>query len=114
MPSPFFAYSKTKTMKSYFYNTIGLNAKDLTQANKSNAKQEDTILKFLNTHPGSYTAWELHDFADFYHIPITSIRRALHNLMDRCLIKETGMSVGPYGKPVTKYSANIFYQPSLF
>lgn len=101
-------------MKSYFYNTIGLNGNELNNAIKSNAKQEDTILKFLTTHPGSFTAWQLHETADFYHIPITSIRRALHNLMDRCLIREDGMSVGPYGKPVTKYSANVFYQPSLF
>lgn len=101
-------------MKSYFYNTIGLKGSDLNNSIKSNAKQEDTILKFLTTHPGSFTAWQLHETADFYHIPITSIRRALHNLMDRCLIREDGMSVGPYGKPVTKYSANVFYQTSLF
>lgn len=101
-------------MKSYFYNTIGLNGSELAQATKTNKNQEAVILRFLNANHGSWSAWELHETPNFYHIPITSIRRALHNLVDRAEIKEVGMVIGPYGKPVTKYTSNIFFQSSLF
>lgn len=101
-------------MRSYFYNTIGLNGSELAQATRSNQNQEALILRFINANDGSWSAWELHDTSNFSHIPITSIRRALHNLLDRAEIKEVGMIIGPYGKPVTKYTSNIFFQSSLF
>ncbi len=101
-------------MKSYFYNTIGLKGNDLSKAVKSNETQEAIILRFINANNGSWSAWDLHDTANFYHLPITSIRRALHNLVDRHEIREVGMTIGPYGKPVTKYTSNVFFQASLF
>lgn len=101
-------------MKSYFYNTIGLNGSQLADAKRSCQNQEAVILRFINANTGSWSAWDLHETPNFYHIPITSIRRALHNLLDRAEIKEVGMTIGPYGKPVTKYTSNIYYQASLF
>ena len=101
-------------MKSYFYNTIGLQGGQLAQAQKSNENQESVILRFLNANTGAWSAWELHETPNFYHIPITSIRRALHNLYARDEIKEAGMVMGPYGKPVTKYTSLVFHQQSLF
>lgn len=101
-------------MKSYFYNTIGLQGGQLAQAQKSNENQESVILRFLNANTGTWSAWELHETPNFYHIPITSIRRALHNLYARDEIKEAGMVMGPYGKPVTKYTSLVFHQQSLF
>lgn len=101
-------------MKSYFYNTIGLQGGQLAQEQKSNENQESVILRFLNANTGSWSAWELHETPNFYHIPITSIRRALHNLYARDEIKEAGMVMGPYGKPVTKYTSLVFHQQSLF
>lgn len=101
-------------MKSYFYNTVGLQGGQLAQAQKSNENQEAVLLRFLNANKGTWSAWELHETPNFYHIPITSIRRALHNLSARDEIKEAGMVMGPYGKPVTKYTSLVFHQQSLF
>lgn len=101
-------------MKSYFYNTIGLSGSELAQAKRSNENQEAVILRFINANNGAWSAWDLHQTPNFYHIPITSIRRALHNLLDRHEIREVGMTVGPYGKPVTKYTSNVYFQSSLF
>ena len=100
-------------MKKY-YNTNGLYGSALLEATRSNEKQEDKILRYIQSHPGIHTAWSISESADFFNIPITSIRRALFNLKDQCLIRETGLITGRYGKPVTAFQNNVTNQLFIF
>lgn len=88
-----------------FFNTIHLSGEELAKAIQSTDSQETIILRFLEANHGNWSAWDLHRQPNFYHLPITSIRRALHNLFDRGQIVESGMIKGAYGKPVNTYSA---------
>lgn len=98
-------------MKSY-YPTIPISAPELLAAERSNQKQETRILHWMTDHPGAYSAWDLSQF--FTQIPITSIRRALFNLQEQALIREVGITIGKYGEPVTKFTAQSIHQFTLF
>ena len=100
-------------MKKY-YNTNNLCGNALKVASMSNERQELRILRYINLHPGTHTAWSISETSDFYNIPITSIRRALFNLKDQCLIRDIGMAIGKYGKPVTVFQNNVTKQLSIF
>lgn len=95
-----------------FYNTTRLQGKDLQQSIASNIKQEDRIFQWMNDHAGCHSAWDLQQV--FPHIPITSIRRALFNLKEQLKIREVGMTLGNYGKPVSKFTAQTFHQFTIF
>ena len=97
-------------MTSLFYNTIHLSPAELARASQTNATQEEIILRFLSTNAGDWSAWDLHQQPNFYHLPITSIRRALTNLCQKGDILSTGMKKGTYGKPVHTYTANAFHK----
>lgn len=97
-------------MNAYFYNTINLPMEELAKAAQANATQEEIILRFLATNNGEWSAWDLHQQPNFYHLPITSIRRALTKLCQRGDIVSTGMKKGTYGKPVHTYTANAFHK----
>lgn len=93
-----------------FYNTIHLTGEELARAVQSTDTQEQIILRFLSSNAGEWSAWDLHQQPNFYHLPITSIRRALTNLCQSGAIVTTGMKMGTYGKPVHTYMANAFYK----
>ena len=93
-----------------FYNTIHLHGEDLSRAIQSTHTQEEIILRFLAINAGEWSAWDLHQQPNFYHLPITSIRRALTNLCQKGEILSTGMKKGNYGKPVHTYTANAFHK----
>lgn len=95
-----------------FYNTIQLNGKPLQESISSNIKQEDRIFQFMKEQSGCHSCWDIHQA--FPSIPITSIRRALFNLKEQAKIHEVGMTIGNYGKPVFKYTAQTYHQFNIF
>ena len=97
-------------MTQYYYNTNHLSGVELAQSIANNATQEEIILRFLSTNIGDWSACDLHKQPNFYHLPITSIRRALTNLCQRGDIITTGMKKGIYGKAVHTYTANAFFK----
>jgi Fe2+ or Zn2+ uptake regulation protein len=87
----------------HYYQTTPLDGNTLQEMIESNERQETRILNFLREKKINFTAWDL--LNHFPKIPISSIRRSLHNLREQGYIIEVGYSDGIYNKPVTVFKA---------
>ncbi len=89
-----------------FYNTISLEGKDLSRAVNEAKTQADRILLIFKAQGIAMTPDHVHRLyiQYFYSVPLTSIRRAIHNLTDAEYLEKTNrMAMGRYGKPNYKW-----------
>lgn len=91
-------------MTDSFYNTIHLEAKELTEAEQNALTQEQRILRFVirfHGREGSFAPSAIQKSVfEGEGVPITSVRRAITSLTNRGdLLKSRAMIIGPYGKP---------------
>jgi len=86
-----------------FYNTIHLEARELSEAQQKALTQEQRILRFVIRfrQRASFAPSAIaKSVFDGEGIPITSVRRAMTSLTKRGdLLKSGAMIIGPYGKP---------------
>ena len=91
-------------MSDSFYNTINLEARELSDAQQKALTQEQRILRFAIQFHGQNSSFAPSAIAKAIFegegVPITSVRRAMTSLTKRGdLVKSAIMIVGPYGKP---------------
>ena len=89
-------------MDSSFYNTINLEARELSDAQQAALSQEQRILRFMIGCRQGYSVAPSAIVGDVFDndILLTSVRRAMTSLTIRGdLVKLSTMIVGPYGKP---------------
>ena len=91
-------------MTDSFYNTINLEARELSEAQQNALTQEQRILRFAIRFHGQNSSFAPSAIArsvfEGEGVPITSVRRAMTSLTKRGdLLKSAMMIVGPYGKP---------------
>lgn len=96
------AYKKGSDMFQSFHNTIYASGEDLGKFKKDAKNQEDIVLEIFKKHY-KLTASEAYDIFGNKSVPLTSIRRAISNLVYRDkLVKLDGekpeMKIGVYGK----------------
>jgi len=90
---------------STFYNTISLDGEELERA-KENCKSQEERLQLLIDLNQPVTPLEAHELYEkhFPKVPITSIRRALHNLTSMNLFQKMDKLIDErYGKPNHKW-----------
>ena len=92
-------------MNSY-HNTTQLKGKELVKAERNAESQEMRLLKWFKYYR-TLTASQAHTlFPD--RIPLTSIRRAMTNLMNEGFIEKTEeQREGIYGKPEYVYKIKL-------
>jgi len=84
-----------------FFNTISLKGTELAQVKRSAQTQEDAVLAFFRARPGHLITPEDALKALGARPPITSVRRAITNLVSQGkLIKTERMRKGQWGKPI--------------
>ena len=90
-------------MNDSFYNTIHLEAKELSEAQQKALTQEQRILRFVIQFHGQNSSFSPSAIAGSVfddNVPITSVSRAMTTLTKRGdLVKSAMMIIGPYGKP---------------
>ena len=85
-------------MESY-YNTTNLIGRELNAEKRKTITQEDFLLTIFNTRLYEMTSSQAHFFFP-PPIPLTSVRRAMTNLVIRGFIEKTKKKQkGIYGKP---------------
>jgi hypothetical protein len=87
-------------MAESFYNTIKLRGRDLEVADGKAKSQEETILAFFLRCPGMrFTPFDIQEIL-LPGAPITSIRRAMTNLVYKDKLEKTKYKKpGKLGKP---------------
>lgn len=87
-----------------YHNTNNLDEQSLVKAIQNNKTQEDIVLLIFKEEKNPLSAsrvWNIYDRTD---TPLTSIRRAITNLMnERKLVKTDIKVMGIYGKPEYLY-----------
>lgn len=105
---------KTKSMKNYF-NTNKEKGQTLLDSEKKASNQESKILSVFERNPNErYTPYAIQAFCftnplhhEGFDTPITSVRRALTNLVTKgLLVKTETMKLGAYGKMVHTWMLN--------
>ena len=87
-----------------YYNTTQISTQQLLNFESKAQSQERGITSFMLRYCKPVSAEDIQDFATgFKNTPITSIRRALHNLKDDNQIIIVGQKDGNYGRPVSIY-----------
>jgi len=87
-----------------FYNTTSISGKQLENFEHKAEAQEVKILNIYRKSRNGLTASEVFKQYPDRKTPITSIRRAITNLMnDKKLVKTTIKRTGIYGSPETEY-----------
>lgn len=88
-----------------YYNTLGKKGTDLYGSVQMSKSQEERILDFFKSNPGSlYTPPDVRDtlwppIIDVKRPPITSIRRAITSLTKKGELKKTSVQImGPEGE----------------
>ncbi len=90
-------------MNSY-YNTTAITDQERQTYERKAKSQEKEIMKWMKVFCAPVSAEDIKTYVtEFKNTPITSVRRALHNLKDLGLIAEAGQKKGDYGRPVTTY-----------
>jgi hypothetical protein len=82
-----------------FYNTTHLPSDQLKKRKLDSNRQSNQILRFFSDNPkGCFTPFEVQEYGNFMHYPITSIRRAINTLTQAGLLVKTDvLKVGDYG-----------------
>ena len=87
-----------------FYNTTAEVANTLVKYSKHAEKQEAVVLNIFRKSTIGLTASEVFTRYPYKNTPITSIRRAITNLMNaKKLVKTTIKRPGIYGRNETEY-----------
>ena len=88
-----------------FYNTTHEKGRVLVKLCEQSESQEQKVLDIFRRSKTGLTASEVFKQYPEKNVPLTSIRRAITNLMqlERKLIKTTNKRAGIYGKPETEY-----------
>jgi tRNA(Ser,Leu) C12 N-acetylase TAN1 len=88
-----------------YYNTNNLDGKRLVDAIDNNTKQEDIVLMLFKKENRPMSASMVYELYDNSQTPLTSIRRAMTNLMTKRHLKKTdSMVMGLYGKKEHLYA----------
>ncbi len=85
-----------------FYNTINLEGRQLSEAQRKAFSQEQNALRYFIAIGSGNSAAPSKVLAECfgYQVPLTSVRRAITNLTARGdLLKLGAMIMGTYGKP---------------
>ena len=90
-----------------YHNTNNEAGQTLRGSQKKASRQEDIILEiFKKGAYNLYTPDEVHEISGL-NCPVTSIRRAMTNLMNQTLLVKTKvMRAGKYGKDTHCYELN--------
>ncbi len=89
-------------MEATFYNTTHLQGKELIKETKNALTQEQFILKLFKKHKklSASQAWRYFKT----RTPLTSVRRAITNLLKKGFISKTdNYTIGYFGKKETIY-----------
>jgi len=92
-----------------YYNTNGEVGKVLAESNKKAYAQEEKIKSYFEVFNVELTCENLY-FNIFKNdnVPLTSVRRAVHNLVKKGVLIATGNKrLGMYGKYVMIYKLNL-------
>jgi len=93
-----------------YYNTTSKTGKDLKRAEKKAETQKEIILKLFKEKKmlSASQAWNLFTRQINKSTPLTSIRRAITDLMNENYLKKTSlMNIGVYGDNEHIYMLNI-------
>ena len=87
-----------------FYNTTQATGAVLVRFEQKAGTQETAVLNIFRTSKKGLTASEVFKIFPAKNTPITSIRRAITNLMEnKYLVKTSIRREGIYGRPETEY-----------
>jgi len=83
-----------------YFNTTRLTNPELQECKEKAQSQTEAVLHFFQKHPGyNWSAWEVWKYMKLRNVPITSIRRAITDLVDNKKLVETGnLRIGVYGR----------------
>ena len=83
-----------------YYNTTALRGPELAEVQQKTKSQTEAVLAFFQRHEGvTFSAWETWKYMKLKNVPITSIRRAITDLVDAGNLVETGnLRIGNYGR----------------
>ncbi len=98
-----------------FYNTINLEAKDLSLAQVNALTQEQRILRWFMRQGRTASFGPSAVLIRVFHngTPLTSVRRAMTSLTKRGdLIKCAAMIMGTYGKPEHLWTVSAKWTPA--
>ena len=94
-----------------YYNTNHLKGETLERAIESNLTQEEKIVYIFSIQKKPMSASMVYHYFNDTRVPLTSVRRAMTNLMNQSrLRKSEKMVTGIYGKPEHLYFLPVVIQ----
>ena len=103
-------------MTDSFYNTINLEAKELSAAELNALTQEQRILRWFlkQGRAASFGPSAVQSHVFDWRTPLTSVRRAMTSLTNRGdLVKCGAMIMGTYGKPEHLWTVAAKWNPAV-
>ncbi len=91
-----------------YYNTNHLQGESLVNAIETNRTQNQRVIDIFKVHKKPLSASQVWNYFGDVRVPLTSIRRAMTNLMLEGSLRKTDVMItGMYGKPEHLYSLSV-------